>query len=138
MSVDRGALMAKAGEALIGVPFLLHGRDPARGLDCAGVVAVALAAAGVPARMPERYPLRVLDGERYLQFAAANGLVAVMGGVRAGDVVFCRPSGGQFHLMVASGPARWVHAHAGLRRVVALDGACPWPVVAHWRLNEGG
>ena len=138
MSADRGATLARVAESLVGVPYRLHGRDPTRGLDCAGVVAVALAGVGVRSRMPEGYPLRVLDGERYLRFAAANELVAVTGAMRAGDIVFCRPSGGQFHLMVASGSTRWVHAHAGLRRVVALDGECPWPVVAHWRLNEGG
>jgi hypothetical protein len=27
----------------------------------------------------------------------------------------------------------WVHAHAGLRRVVHMPGPSPWPIIALWR-----
>ena len=41
----------------------------------------------------------------------------------------------QLHLLVASNAGQFVHAHAGLRRVIR--GALPaeWPVIAHWRLT---
>ena len=47
-----GAL-AEAALGLLGVPFRLHGRDPATGLDCVGLVAEALRRAG---RRPDASP----------------------------------------------------------------------------------
>ena len=50
-----------------------------------------------------------------------------------GDLILARPGPAQHHLLVASGPDRFIHAHAGLRRVVAMPGPLPWPVLHRWR-----
>lgn len=50
-----------------------------------------------------------------------------------GDVLLVRPGPAQVHLLVCARDGRFVHAHAGLRRVVAMPGPHGWPVLRHWR-----
>lgn len=129
-----GERVLAAALELVGVRFRPQGRDPALGLDCVGVVAVALERAGARVMLPRAYAL-------------ASGCVppgavpcAVQGGVRpcdgsmAGDVLLCRISAAQLHLVVR-GHDGIVHADAQARRVVARPGAVPWPVEAAWRLT---
>ena len=54
-----GEDLARAALGLKGAPFRLHGRDPATGLDCIGLFAVAMARAGRPVALPNGYALRV-------------------------------------------------------------------------------
>ncbi len=125
-----------AARGLIGVPFRLHGRNRATGIDCVGLVVVALAGAGrdkARAAAPVRYRLRgghVADHEARLR---AAGLVPVEDEL-AGDVLLVEAAPAQFHLMIATG-AGHVHADAGLRRVVEMPGASPWPVISRWRCD---
>lgn len=121
---------AAAVEALVGVPFRLHGRDPATGLDCVGLVTCALGTA----EAPRGYRLRNVTITRHLQFAARAGFVSVAGAIRLGDLLLTVPGPAQHHLLVAVGPDRFVHAHAGLRRVAYHHGPLSWPVREHWRL----
>ncbi len=129
-----GVDLAAAAEALVGAPFRLNGRDPAAGLDCMGVVAAAIRACGHEVREPDGYGLRNRSVAPLLDLAAANGLAEVEGPIAPGDVLLVRPGPGQHHLLVAAGSDRFVHAHAGLRRVVAQPGPLPWPTLRHWRL----
>jgi len=131
---SNGAEFAAAAEALVGAPFRLHGRDPAAGLDCVGVVAAAFKACGREVREPRGYGLRNRSVAPLLDLAAANDLVETDGPIAPGDVLLVRPGPGQHHLLVASCPGRFVHAHAGLRRVVAQPGPLPWPTQRRWRL----
>ena len=101
---ERAAEVVAAARALVGVPFRLQGRDR-DGLDCVGVAALALGRAA-----PRGYGLRSGD--------TAKALV--------------RPGPLQLHLMVGTG-AGFVHAHAGLRRVVEMPGESPWPIIGWWR-----
>lgn len=126
--------VAEAAEQLVGAPFRLHGRDPASGLDCVGVVGAALSAAGVWAELPGGYALRNTPSGDYRAWAARAGLTPASGAVEPGDILLVRPGPAQLHLLVAISGGRFVHAHIGLRRVVATPGAPQWPVVAHWRL----
>lgn len=129
-----GADFAGRAEALAGVRFRLHGRDPAHGLDCVGLVACALDGAEAPAG----YALRNSSIVHHLAFAKAAGFVAARGPVERGDLVLAVPGPAQHHLLVALGADRFVHAHAGLGRVVIQPGPLAWPIAAHWRLcNEG-
>ena len=123
-------IFAARAEALVGTPFCLGGRDPASGLDCVGVVAAACEAA----EAPTGYALRNTDIERRLAFAARAGFAPASGEIRLGDLILCCPGPAQHHLLVALGPNRFVHAHAGLRRVALHLGPLPWPEVARWRL----
>ena len=116
--------------AAIGARFRLHGRDPATGLDCVGLAALAFGA-----EVPSGYALRSGDVARVAAVAAAAGLVRVAD-ARAGDLLLMRSGPGQLHLAIWTG-AGIVHADAMLRRVVERPGAPPWPVVARWRKGEG-
>jgi cell wall-associated NlpC family hydrolase len=131
-----GEDLADAAEGLVGVPFRLHGRDPAEGLDCVGVVAAAFAACGARPREPRGYGLRNRSLGSMLDLAARAGLSITAQPVAPGDIVLVRPGPGQHHLLVALDRERFVHAHAGLRRVVVQPGPLPWPVERRWRLES--
>ena len=121
---------AAAAESLLGVPFRLGGRDPATGVDCVGLVAVALGGIAAPAG----YRLRNTSIRHHLAFAGRAGFVTAPGAVKRGDLILALPGPAQHHLLVALGPERFVHAHAGLRRVVLHTGPLPWPERARWQL----
>lgn len=129
-SVEAGAL------ALVGAPFRLHGRDAAHGLDCIGVIAAALRAAGWSGEVPSGYALRGGDAD-----AVAARFDAVLmrrqpgDDGAAGDVMLFRVGPGQLHgaVRVTGGI---VHADAGLRRVVMRPGVPDWVPVGRWQLPE--
>jgi cell wall-associated NlpC family hydrolase len=128
-----GAALAAAAERLVGVPFRLHGRDPARGLDCVGLVAAALGEIGRPALVPAGYRLRQLEVDGFLGAAARSGLAQAAGPIEPGDVLLVRPGPAQHHLVVVAAGG-FVHAHAGLGRIVLTPAPLGWPVEHRWRL----
>ena len=127
--------LADAAESYVGAPFRLHGRDPATGLDCVGVLSASLTSYGRTVHLPESYALRMRTLPDLAQFAAGNGFAPASGMTVPGDVLLVRIGPCQLHLLVATNTGQFVHAHAGLRRVIR--GALPaeWPVIAHWRLT---
>lgn len=129
-----GAELAAAAEALAGAPFRLHGRDPALGLDCVGVVAAAFAGCGRRPAEPHGYGLRNRSVAAWLATAEAADLAETEAPAQPGDIVLARPGPGQHHLLVALAGGRFVHAHAGLRRVVIQPAPIPWPIERRWRL----
>lgn len=135
MSDDPGALFAGAAASFEGVPFRLHGRTR-EGTDCVGLVALALTAAGHEADLPVGYSLRTLSLAPLLEFAGRNGFAAATEPTRPGDLLLVRPGPLQAHLVIASLTGGFVHAHAGLGRVVHEQRSCPWAVLARWRLIE--
>ena len=68
-----GAKLARAAMALVGCRFRLHGRDPASGLDCVGVLHAALASCGRSVSLPDTYTLRLRDPAPWLPDPAACG-----------------------------------------------------------------
>ncbi len=52
--------------------------------------------------------------------------------IAASLLALVRPGPLQLHLMIGTG-AGFVHAHAGLGRVVEMPGVSPWPVIGWWR-----
>ena len=130
-----GANVAAAAEQLLGCPFTLHGRDPATGLDCIGLVLTALSHAGRRGPPAAGYRLRRSDIGSLLALAGEWGLDAVSGAIEPGDILLVHPGPAQNHLLVASRAGGFVHAHAGLRRVVRSPAPLPWPVLHHWRLQ---
>lgn len=131
-----GSKLASAARNLVGTPFRLHGRDPLSGLDCIGVAEAALRASGVPARLPNRYTLRSRDLPALSDITAGLGLGVIKGPIEPGDVILLRPHPCQHHLAIATAPGRFVHAHAGLRRVVEGPIPADWTVIGHWRLTR--
>jgi cell wall-associated NlpC family hydrolase len=130
---DQGEALARAAERLVGGPFRLHGRDPATGLDCVGLVAAALAAIGARPVTPSGYSLRNLTVSQWIHYAEQSGLVAAPGTVRAGDVLLIALSHCQHHLAIAVGATSVIHAHAGLRRIVRQPLEPAWCFAAKWR-----
>lgn len=128
-----GAKLAAAARSLIGAKFRLHGRDPSTGLDCIGVLAASLDRAGQPAPIPNGYALRSRDASRFAAMAGPCGFADADGSIAAGDVVVWQAGPGQFHLGIAVGPEAFVHAHAGLRRVVCGPTDPAWRLAGHWR-----
>lgn len=117
--------VVERARAYMGAPFRLHGRS-ADGLDCVGLAALAL---GRDA--PGAYGLRsgdVAQAERWLR---AAGLCPVVRDA-PGDLALVRPGPLQLHLMIGTG-AGFIHAHAGIGRVVEMPGVSPWPVLGWWR-----
>ncbi|MAF61282.1 MAG: hypothetical protein CL680_07445 [Blastomonas sp.] len=136
--MDDGHRLAPAALDLVGCPFRLHGRDPATGLDCVGLVAASLERIGRGVDAPCDYRLSGGCLDRFDGWAAMCGLdrVAQNAPGAPGDVLLCEPGVGQFHVLV-DGDALLVHAHIGLGRVVAAPSPSPWPVRRRWRLQQG-
>ncbi len=133
MAEDLGARAFAAARVLVGVRFVPQGRDRSIGLDCVGLVWAAYAAAGRVLVAPAGYPLRGWRRER-IEAALASAGFSRVDDRRDGDVALVALAAGQFHLGVM-GPATFVHAHAGLRRVVETPLANPLPDFETWRLK---
>ena len=120
---------AERARALVGTPFRPQGRGE-HGLDCVGV---ALRAFDVPAEGVRRdYRLRgdywdEVRGElrRYFRRVPVTQL-------RSGDLMLVKVAADQLHFAVRTG-AGFVHAHAGLRRIVETPGVPDWPMLGVYR-----
>ncbi len=132
---DHSRALADAARALVGTPFRLHGRDPASGVDCIGLVACSLLACG--GRVPEipRYTLRNLSLAPFLGLLVEAGFVPTNRPLQAGDLLLLKPSPGQFHLSIAIDAQAMAHAHAGLSRVVLSPLPAAASIVGRWRLT---
>lgn len=118
--------------ALIGVPFRLHGRDPL-GLDCVGLVACAYGVEDIP----RDYALRSDAVARWTALLDARLVRRAESEPAPGDLLLMRAGPAQLHLAIWSG-AGFVHAHAGLRRVVETPGVPPWPFIGVWFSRKDG
>ena len=130
--------LAEAAERLVGTRYRLHGRDAATGLDCVGLVLAALAMTGRTAVDVRGYGLRNNGIACWRDRFAANAFVPAEGALSAGDLILCRPGPAQHHLAIVSRAAtHFIHADAGLRRVVRAPLPLAWPFDGRWRLaNE--
>lgn len=123
---------ATRARALVGTRFRLHGRDPATGLDCVGLIVCACPQITRP---PEGYTLRGGSAEGYAAMFVGNGLTRRRGNPRPGDIVLMQPSAAQFHLGIWSGTSL-IHADGVLRRVVETPGSLAWPVISAWHMRQ--
>jgi cell wall-associated NlpC family hydrolase len=131
-----GNELAHAAAGFVGASFRLHGRDPIMGLDCVGLVLLAMAEIGRPVRLPLSYQLRTLEPERFLQLPAAAGFIEPGDPeLEEGDVLMLNPGPAQLHIAIVAPGGGIIHAHAGLRRVVRTPFPLTWPIVGHWRLR---
>lgn len=134
--MDLPTKFANAACNLVGTPFRLNGLNPETGLDCVGLVAESLRIAGVHLpRLPE-YGLHNSDYSFVDRTARLAGFKPIKSDVTTGDLIIVIPGPAQRHLLVAMGRNQFVHAHAGLRKVVAMPGPVPWPIWAILRLTE--
>ena len=137
-ALPTGAMLATAAEELVGGRFRLHGRDPATGLDCVGVLAVASEKTGRKAPVPISYALKMRNVDQFTRLAGICGFETVTGPVEPGDVVLFHVGPCQYHLAIAASDGGFIHAHAGLRRVIHSVRLPDWPVEQHWRIIAGG
>lgn len=119
-----------AARELVGIRFRPQGRSAQTGLDCVGVVALAVGAG----RVPRDYALRGGSPERLAAELEAAGLRRV-GAACAGDVLVMAAGPAQLHLGIFTGTGL-VHGDAGLRRVVERPAPLPWPIIHVWRLGS--
>ncbi|ATY33347.1 NlpC/P60 family protein [Sphingomonas psychrotolerans] len=131
--MSSGDRAVAAARGALGVRFRLHGRD-ADGLDCVGLAALAMRAAGVGGAVPSGYALRTDDVAQVVATIEAAGLVAATE-ARAGDLLLLRAGPGQLHFAIQTEDGM-IHADAMLRRVVERR-ELPWPVIGRWRGHEG-
>jgi hypothetical protein len=128
------ARVVAGARVALGSRFRLHGRDPALGLDCVGLVAVALAADGHAGAIPADYRIRSGDPATVEAALRAAGLVPVARPA-PGDVLLLCAGPEQLHLAIRS-ETGIIHADAMLRRVVERAGALPFPLVRAWRWDK--
>jgi murein DD-endopeptidase / murein LD-carboxypeptidase len=126
------AEIAQRALAQIGVPFRLHGRCAGEALDCVGLIAVALGDIAQRCDVPMHYTLRGDFEDVVKQYFETVGLQKCNAPFADGDIVLVRAVPGQSHLMVRVEDG-FVHAHAGLRKIVLTPGAALWPVTGAWR-----
>ena len=118
--------MARA-RLCVGVRFRPQGRSLEHGLDCVGLVAIALRARDVRSD----YALRGGSIATIEAGLAAAGMAAV-DVPHPGDVLVLRAGPEQWHLGIAT-DAGFIHADAGLRCVVETPGTPVWPQAGVWR-----
>lgn len=129
--------VADAARALIGARFRPQGRDPVFGLDCIGLAAASFAAAGMRIDAPRDYPQQGGDPVRIGELIEAAGLDRIdPAAARAGDLLLLEAGPAQYHLAIRTAQG-FVHADAGLRRVVETPGAPRWAVIGAWRARGG-
>jgi murein DD-endopeptidase / murein LD-carboxypeptidase len=125
MTVDYAA----RARALVGTRFRAQGRGTC-GLDCIGVV---LATYEIPANaIRHDYALRgdhlrEVRGELDRHFRRISSAE-----LRFGDVMLLRAGEAQLHLAVRTENG-FVHAHAGIRRVVETPAMPEWPLLGVYR-----
>lgn len=130
---DTGTRIADAAAAMLGTKFRMHGRHPVLGLDCVGLVACALQQSGCIVEIPQGYRLRNSSIESLLAQAASSALAETQDKPLPGDIVLTIPGPAQHHLLVTETPRAFIHADAGLGRVVRTFAPLPWPIIKRWR-----
>lgn len=136
---SRGQRIAAAARSLLGVPFRLHGRDPAAGVDCVGLALFSVRAAGVQVAEPPPYRIRGdrhIPAMRWLETLGLETLgLRLADDAAVGDIVVAQVSPIQMHLLVDGGVAM-INAHAGLGRVVEMPWPTEWRLMSRFRVGE--
>lgn len=126
--MDAEDVVARARRTL-GVRFRPQGRNAEHGLDCIGVVAVAFGMAEVR----RDYVPRSGDTDAVERGLIGSGFVPIASrDARSEDVLLVRAGHAQLHVVLLT-PEGYLHADAGLRRVVEVPGHVPWPIASAWR-----
>ena len=124
-------VFVKRARTLIGCRFRPQGRVAELGLDCVGMACATYRIP--PESIPCDYRMRGAEVGR-LQ-AHLNRFFRAVRKPRPGDLLTLQVAPDQFHLAVLS-ERGFIHADAGLRRVVEAPGAPPWPILSIHRRRK--
>ncbi len=129
------AIAARA-MAQLGTPFRMRGRTPGVALDCIGLALVALGPLAKSNLPCPNYAMRGDYQSIVRSYFAELPFRALAGGEAAsdGDILLASPAPSQLHLLVGANGG-WVHAHAGLGRVVFTPEWPNWPILHRWRFT---
>jgi cell wall-associated NlpC family hydrolase len=128
--------IAKRAFEQIGTPFRLHGRSAGLCLDCVGLVAHAINQKSRHDLVPGDYTIRGLHKAQIKSFFGKPVFNEVqVASLQSGDIVAVNCSLRQSHLMIRVEEG-WVHAHAGLGRIVFTPDPIAWPIWGAWRVKE--
>ena len=105
-----------AARACLGTPFHHQGRMPGVGLDCIGLVIVALRAVNIPIRDQTNYGRRP-DGKSLVTALDAHGATRT-DSIQTGDVLLFRYDRQPQHVALATGPDSMIHSFAPAGEVV--------------------
>jgi cell wall-associated NlpC family hydrolase len=120
---------AGRARALVGTRFRAQGRD-ANGLDCVGVI---VATFGIDADEVRRdYKLSSDHRQEVTETLGRHFRKVPRAWLRPGDLLLMSVGDRQTHLAVRT-DAGFVHAHAGIRRVVETPSMPEWPVLGIYR-----
>jgi murein DD-endopeptidase / murein LD-carboxypeptidase len=132
-ALKKGERIAKRALQQVGVPFRLRAALPGTALDCVGLVAHAANISGV-----FEYQLRGDFSTKISEQLERSGfkLLKRDAALLPGDIVLAQTATRQQHLMIFTSRATaagFIHAHAGLGRVVLMPLPSPWPIICAWR-----
>ena len=122
-----------AARACLGTPFHHQGRAPGVGLDCIGLIVVALRAAGVAVRDRTDYGPRP-DGLSLIAALEDHGAKPASD-IQAGDILVFRYDNQPQHVALATAPEAMIHSFAPAGRVVETPLGAYWArrLVGVWR-----
>ena len=124
------SVFVERARALVGCRFRPQGRDPELGLDCVGL---ACATYRLPVEhVPRDYRLRGDDKRLQSQLAR---YFTVISAARPGDLAVLGVAADQLHFALLS-ERGFIHADAGLRKVVETPGSPPWPILSTHRRRK--
>lgn len=128
--------IARRARDELGTPFRLFGRSAGKALDCVGLALVAAGPHGPDRSTLPSYRLRGDYGAAIFSALASSAFACVEcpWDPGEGDIAVVAPGPAQLHLMICAKPG-WVHADAGIGRVVCRPGPLPWRLESLWRLN---
>jgi cell wall-associated NlpC family hydrolase len=122
--------MIAAARGCLGTPFHHQGRGPGIGIDCIGLIVVALRAAGFHVHDRTDYGRRP-DGKSLIAALAAHGAVQTAN-IAAGDVLLFRYDNQPQHAALATGADTMIHSFAPAGKVVETS------IGVYWRHRLNG
>jgi len=112
----RSMLMIDAARACLGTPFHHQGRLPGSGLDCIGLVVVALRAVGLEVRDRLDYGVRP-DGTSLVAALESHGARRAPD-IAMGNILLIRFDHQPQHVALATGPETMIHSFAPAGKVI--------------------
>jgi NlpC/P60 family putative phage cell wall peptidase len=122
--------MIAAARRCLGTPFHHQGRKPGTGIDCIGLIVVALRAAGKTVHDRTDYGRRP-DGKSLTAALISHGAVPETK-IEAGDVLLFRYDNQPQHAALATDADRMIHSFAPAGKVVETN------IGAYWQRRLNG